>query len=179
MVKDLQRVLNAARKAEGRVSKIQSEVLDKKKMWTPVTRPIWTTSTRTSRKRCWHDAAREEVRRVAAGQNAQPMEVIGPEVDAQFEALMAGETFSWTKLYCKGLFRQRRPDFLPRLQVELQILARHFPHTCVAETVQMRKRAHSSSCWTTIRTVPGCGYGCYTGGGDGLSSPCGAAEVFG
>ena len=104
MVKDLQKTLNLARKAEGKVAKLQGEVQERKKMWAE-----WELQLKqcymSERKRhaaslealgrdlqdavLQQEHARQEVRRVASGQQEQPMELDAWEADVQFNALMA------------------------------------------------------------------------------------------
>ena len=110
MVKDLQKALNHARKAEGRVAKLQADAVEKKRLWCEWERQL---------KQCYlaerqrhvsnletldldlvealkqQEAARQEVRRVAAGQSSVPMEECGSEMDAHFAALMSEETAPW------------------------------------------------------------------------------------
>ena len=114
LVKELQRALNHTRKIEGKVAKIQGEVLEKKQQWVQWEKQL---------KQCYiaekkrhsnnleslgkelaetlqlQEAARAEVRRIAAGQSSAPMEEDVAEGEDQFAALMADEEPSpWERM---------------------------------------------------------------------------------
>ena len=106
LVKELQRALNHTRKIESKVAKIQGDVQEKKQQWVQWERQL---------KQCYiaekkrhssnleslgkelaetlqlQEAARAEVRRIAAGQSSAPMEEDAIEGEDQFAALMADE----------------------------------------------------------------------------------------
>ena len=103
MVKDLQRTLNLARKAETKVMKIQGDLQERKRMWAEWERQLKQCYTSEKRRHAasleslgkdlleamqQQDVAREEVRRVASGHQTQPMELDGCAEDTQFAALM-------------------------------------------------------------------------------------------
>ena len=110
IVKDLQKLLNCARKAENKLAKIHADRAEKMQQWKDWEQQL---------KRCYaterqrhvsnlarldkeleeareqQELARQEVRQMAAGQAASPMEVVPTEdVDAQFAALMEEEDVS-------------------------------------------------------------------------------------
>ena len=110
IVRDLQKLLNTARKAENRVAKVQADRAEKVKQWKEWEQQL---------KRCYssekqrHSAnlasldkelaeaieqqelARQEVRLMASGPSAEPMEIVhSDEVDAEFAALLEEDGFS-------------------------------------------------------------------------------------
>ena len=122
MIKDLQKLLNVARKSEQKVLKIQQDRTERVRMWKDWERQL---------KQCYvaerqrhisslegldkdlreaisqQESAREEVRRAATGQAPAQMDIqSGDEIDAQFAALMEEDETAIEELANEDVLRR-------------------------------------------------------------------------